>query len=103
VGHRADPERRRRIPDGLLGAPAPTTPRWTLERRDGVAVLGYGLAAPPPMPIAGMAELAEHVEALAAETAPPVLVLAVGVRHADLTEIRELALGRPIRDFMPWN
>jgi enoyl-CoA hydratase/carnithine racemase len=79
------------------------SPYWSSERDGNVAILSYGLPEPLPGPIDAMAEFNERVRALKAESDPPVLVLAVGILHADLHEVRELTLGRSIHDFMPWN
>lgn len=76
---------------------------WTVERGAGVAVLAYGTQEPRSLPIAAMAELTECLAELGTEAVPPVVVLAVGIVHADLDEVLELAEGRPIADFAPWN
>jgi enoyl-CoA hydratase len=76
---------------------------WTEEREDGIVVFSYGIPAPRSLPIAAMAELDRRFGELARASVPPVVVLAVGIVHADLEEVGQLAAGRPIRDFAPWN
>lgn len=75
---------------------------WHVDRSDHIAVLRYDGGARRTMDIAGAAQLAALVAELDSRPEPPVLVLALDVLHAELSEVREMADGRPIADWAPW-
>lgn len=75
---------------------------WHVDRSDHIAVVRYDGGARRTMNIAGAGQLAALVADLASRPEPPVLVLALDILHAELTEVREMADGRPIADWAPW-
>ena len=75
---------------------------WVEERHGGTVLLRYLSGERRTMTIAAMAELRDRLAPLAAEAAPPVLVLELDVLHAELTEVVRMASGSPIQEFMPW-
>jgi enoyl-CoA hydratase/carnithine racemase len=54
------------------------------------------------MTIEGAAQLLSLLERCTKQALPPPLVLEINVLHAELTELQEMALGRPIADWAPW-
>lgn len=76
--------------------------RWIVDRDDSVAVLRYDGGRRRTMGIDGAAQLAALMDERAARPEPPVLVLVVDVLHAELTEVKQMAAGRPIADWAPW-
>jgi enoyl-CoA hydratase/carnithine racemase len=75
---------------------------WVATRDDHVAVLEFRGGPRGTMTIAGAAALAALIEERAARPDPPVLVLVDDVLHAELAEVRDMGLGRPIGDWAPW-
>lgn len=76
--------------------------RWVVERDDDVAVLRYDGGRRRTMGIVGAAQLAALLDERAGRPEPPVVVLVVDVVHAELTEVKQMAAGRPIADWAPW-
>jgi enoyl-CoA hydratase/carnithine racemase len=54
------------------------------------------------MTIEGAAQLLSLLERCTKQALPPPLVLEINVLHAELKELQEMALGRPIADWAPW-
>jgi enoyl-CoA hydratase/carnithine racemase len=75
---------------------------WIVERDDHISLLRYDGGERRTMNIEGARQLVELVAALSARPEPPVLVLVLDVLHAELEEVREMSLGRPIADWAPW-
>jgi enoyl-CoA hydratase len=75
---------------------------WEVERDDGVSILRYDGGERRTLGIEGAGMLAALLEERASRPEPPVLVLVVDVLHAELTEVLEMAAGRPISDWAPW-
>jgi enoyl-CoA hydratase/carnithine racemase len=75
---------------------------WQVDRDDVVCVLRFAGGRRRTLGIAGAAQLAGMLADLAARPEPPVLVLDVGILHAELLEVLEMSAGRPIADWQPW-
>ncbi|MEO6123505.1 MAG: enoyl-CoA hydratase/isomerase family protein [Ilumatobacteraceae bacterium] len=75
---------------------------WHVDRSDHIAILRYDGGSRRTMNIAGAGQLAALLADFARRPEPPVLVLALDVLHAELSEVREMSNGRPIADWAPW-
>lgn len=75
---------------------------WRVVRDDDVCVVEFVGDDRRTLTIAGAGQLAAIVAERAARTRPPVLVLIIGVLHAELDEVRQMGEGRDIRDWAPW-
>jgi enoyl-CoA hydratase/carnithine racemase len=75
---------------------------WTLEEHNGCALIRSHPTPRGTMTIEGAAQLLSLIEQCSTQKAPPPLVLEITVLHAELTELQEMALGRPIADWAPW-
>ncbi|MCD9197678.1 enoyl-CoA hydratase/isomerase family protein [Aeromicrobium wangtongii] len=76
--------------------------RWVVERDGAICMLRFNGGPRRTVTIGDAADLAALLAARADREAPPVLILVLDVLHADLTEVREMANGRPINDWAPW-
>jgi len=75
---------------------------WTLEEHNGCALIRSNPTPRGTMTIEGAAQLLSLLERCTKQALPPPLVLEINVLHAELTELQEMALGRPIADWAPW-
>ena len=75
---------------------------WTLEEHNGCALIRSHPTPRGTMTIEGAAQLLSLLERCTKQALPPPLVLEINVLHAELTELQEMALGRPIADWAPW-
>jgi enoyl-CoA hydratase/carnithine racemase len=75
---------------------------WTLEEHNGCALIRSNPTPRGTMTIEGAAQLLSLLEQCSNRKAAPPLVLEITVLHAELTELQEMALGRPIADWAPW-
>ena len=82
---------------------------WTREDHDGVAVLTFRRPPSNWMDLVSMGELADHLAALAEESAAVRVVMLTGgldgyfIAHADLDDLAKLAKGEPIEgDLTSW-
>lgn len=75
---------------------------WHVERDDEVSVIRFRGGTRRTLGIAGAGQLAGLLGERAARAEPPVLVLDVGILHAELNEVLEMSAGRPIGDWAPW-
>jgi enoyl-CoA hydratase/carnithine racemase len=75
---------------------------WTLEEHHGCALIRSNPTPRGTMTIEGAAQLLSLLERCTKQALPPPLVLEINVLHAELTELQEMALGRPIADWAPW-
>jgi hypothetical protein len=75
---------------------------WTLEEHNGCALIRSNPTPRGTMTIEGAAQLLSLLERCTKQALPPPLVLEINVLHAELKELQEMALGRPIADWAPW-
>jgi enoyl-CoA hydratase/carnithine racemase len=75
---------------------------WQVDRDDTVCVIRFDGGRRRTLGIAGAGQLAGILTERAARPEPPVLVLDVGILHAELLEVLEMSAGRPIGDWQPW-
>jgi enoyl-CoA hydratase/carnithine racemase len=75
---------------------------WTLEEHNDCALIRSNPTPRGTMTIEGAAQLLSLLERCTKQALPPPLVLEINVLHAELTELQEMALGRPIADWAPW-
>jgi enoyl-CoA hydratase/carnithine racemase len=75
---------------------------WTLEEHNGCALIRSHPTPRGTMTIEGAAQLLSLLERCTKQALPPPLVLEINVLHAELKELQEMALGRPIADWAPW-
>ena len=92
-----------------VGRRVPAMASWTREDHDGVAVLTFRRPPSNWMDLVSMGELADHLAALAEESATVRVVMLTGgldgyfIAHADLDDLAKLAKGEPIEgDLMSW-
>ena len=75
---------------------------WVVTRDDAVTVIRFEGGQRRTMGISGAAQLASLIDERSTRAEPPVLVLDVSILHAELSEVLEMAAGRPIADWAPW-
>ena len=75
---------------------------WTLEEHNDCALIRSNPTPRGTMTIEGAAQLLSLLERCTKQALPPPLVLEINVLHAELKELQEMALGRPIADWAPW-
>ena len=73
-----------------------------MEEHNGCALIRSNPTPRGTMTIEGAAQLLSLLEQCSNRKAAPPLVLEITVLHAELTELQEMALGRPIADWAPW-
>lgn len=81
---------------------APREDPWEVGRDDEVCVIDFVDTERRTLTIAGAGQLAGLLAERADRDDPPVVVLVVGVLHAELLEVRQMGEGRNIRDWAPW-
>ena len=81
------------------GAPVPVAART--ERANDFDSNDYAYPM-VTLTIAGAAQLDELVSERAAAPQPPVLVVEIDILNAELREVLEMSVGRPIADWAPW-
>lgn len=77
-------------------------PWHVVEDDDDVCAIEFDGGVRRTMGISGANQFAEMIEERALRVDPPVLVVAIGILHAELREVLEMANGRPIGDWAPW-
>jgi len=75
---------------------------WIEDSRADVLVLRHSAGTRRTLTIAAMDELANRLGQLSSSDNPPVVILDIDIRHAELDELVQMCHGRPISDFSPW-